>query len=204
MYIQKQISIVKNICKEELILEYEKQFFLNKEKFDLMKEDVRIMNFARGGLVHDGDVLQAIADKKVASFVTDFPTAELVGQEGVICIPHLGASTPESEDNCAVMAVDQLKDYLENGNIKNSVNFPEAQLARNGGKRITITNKNVPKMVVQITNVLAEQEINISAIINKNRGDLAYNIIDVDSDVDASLIEKIEAIEGILSVRYIS
>ena len=123
--------------------------FLDKEKFGLMRDDVRIMNFARGGLVNDDDLLQAIADKKVASYVTDFPNEKLAGNDNVVCIPHLGASTPESEDNCAVMAVEQLKDFLENGNIRNSVNFPKAYLSRNGGHRLTISNRNIPKWLVR-------------------------------------------------------
>jgi D-3-phosphoglycerate dehydrogenase len=154
-------------------------------------------------LVNDQDLLQAISDKKVAAYVTDFPNEVLLGKENVICIPHLGASTPESEENCAVMAVEQLIDFLENGNIINSVNFPKAYLPRSSGKRLTITNKNIPKMVLQITNVLAEGEINIAEMLNKHRDNIAYNIIDVDSPIDASLIEKIKQIDGVLSVRYI-
>ncbi len=182
----------------------ETKYFLSKEKFNNMKTGMRILNFSRGPLVHDDDLLDAMQQNIVASYVTDFPNEKLVHQKGVICLPHLGASTPESEDNCAMMAIEQMKAFLEHGNIRNSVNFPEAHLARSGTRRLTITNRNVPKMVHQITNVLADTNINISDMLNKHRGGIAYNIIDVDSDVDPSLLKKIEAIDGVLAVRYLN
>ncbi len=177
--------------------------FINKDKFAVMKDGVRIMNFARGGLVDKTDMIAALDSGKVACFVTDFPDNDLVGHDKIIPIPHLGASTPESETNCAVMAVDQMKDFLINGNIKNSVNFPAADMPRNGGARLIIANKNIPKMVGQITSVLADESINIADMLNKHRDDLAYNIIDLDGDVTEQQIDKIKSIEGIIMVRLL-
>lgn len=177
--------------------------FLNKSKFQIMKDGVKIVNFARGGLVHKNDLFDALNTGKVSCFVTDFPDEDFIRHDKVIPIPHLGASTPESETNCAVMAVDQLKDFLENGNIRNSVNFPPADMPKNGGSRLIIANKNIPKMVGQITSVLADESINISDMLNKHRDDLAYNIIDLDGKVAPAQIEKIKSIEGIIMVRLI-
>ncbi|MFC1591568.1 phosphoglycerate dehydrogenase [Thermodesulfobacteriota bacterium] len=177
--------------------------FINKEKFSIMRQGVRILNFARGGLVNDQDLIEAVEKGIVSAYVTDFPTEELLSLDAVIPIPHLGASTPESEENCAVMAVNQLRDYLENGNICNSVNFPECRLAPSGVKRILIANKNVPNMIGQITPILAQANLNIADMLNKSRGDYAYNIIDVDSDPEASVIEKLQAVEGIIMVRVL-
>lgn len=177
--------------------------FINKSKFDIMKEGVRIMNFARGGLVNKEDLFKAFESGKVASFVTDFPDEELLKHDQVIGIPHLGASTPESEANCARMAVDQLRDFLENGNIKNSVNFPNAGMPRNGGYRLIIANKNIPKMVGNITSVLADENINIADMLNRHRGDIAYNIIDIDGEISEEQIQKIRDIEGIIMARLL-
>ena len=177
--------------------------FINKDKFATMKDGVRIMNFARGGLVHKQDMIDALNSGKVACFVTDFPDNDLIGHENIIPVPHLGASTPESETNCAVMAVDQIKDYLVNGNIKNSVNFPSADMPRNGGARLIIANKNIPKMVGQITSVLADESVNIADMLNKHRDDLAYNIIDLDDSVSEQQINKIKSIEGIIMARLL-
>ena len=177
--------------------------FINKDKFAIMKDGVRIMNFARGGLVNVPDLFEAFDSGKVETFVTDFPDEELLKHDKVIGIPHLGASTPESESNCAVMAVDQVSDFLENGNIKNSVNFPNTSMPRNGGNRLIIANKNIPRMVGNITTVLADENINIADMLNKNRGDIAYNIIDVDGDISEAQIQKIRDIEGIIMVRLL-
>lgn len=176
---------------------------INKSKFNIMKDGVRIMNFSRGGLLNKPDLFDAFESGKVAGFVTDFPTEELLKHDKVIAIPHLGASTPESELNCAVMAVDQVRDYLENGNIKNSVNFPDTSMPRNGRFRLIIANKNIPKMVGNITGVLSDQNINIADMINKHRGDIAYNIIDIDGEISEEQIGKIRGIEGIIMVRLI-
>lgn len=176
----------------------------NAEKFSMMKKGIKIINFARAGLVNNDDLCKALASGKVASYVTDFPEAELLGVKGVVPIPHLGASTAESEENCAVMAVEQIKDFLENGNIVNSVNFPTCIVGKNErAKRIIIANKNVPNMIGEITSLLAKHSINIYDMLNKSKGDIAYNIIDVDGEVGEVLIAELEAIAGIIMVRII-
>ena len=177
--------------------------FINSSKFDIMKDGVRILNFARGGLVDTKDLFAAFESGKVTSFITDFPDEELLKHDKVIGIPHLGASTPESESNCAVMAVDQVRDFMENGNIKNSVNFPNSGMPRNGANRLIIANKNIPKMVGNITSVLADEDINISDMLNKHRGDIAYNIIDIDGEITIDQIQKIRNIEGVIMVRLL-
>jgi D-3-phosphoglycerate dehydrogenase len=176
---------------------------IDKSKFKMMKDGVRLLNFARGGLIHESDLFEALENGKVASLVTDFPNESMLRHEKIIGIPHLGASTPESESNCAVMAVNQVKDYLENGNIKNSVNFPEADMPRNGSSRLCIVNKNIPKMVGQITTVLANENINIEEMLNRHHEGLAYNIIDVNQEVTEDQIKKIKSIEGVIRVRTI-
>ena len=178
--------------------------YINKEKFAMMKDGVKILNFARGGLVDNNDLKAAIDSGKVSNYVTDFPDEDTLKMEKVISIPHLGASTKESETNCALMAVDQVKDFLENGNIKNSVNFPEASMERNGGCRILIANKNIPNMVSQISAVLAAESINIDNMLNKKREGIAYNIIDVaQTEINDSLKDKLLSIEGVFMVRII-
>jgi D-3-phosphoglycerate dehydrogenase len=179
------------------------QGYIDASKFRVMKDGVRILNFARGGLVNASDLFNAFEQGKVSCFVTDFPDENLLKHPKVIGIPHLGASTPESESNCAVMAVNQVRDFLENGNIKNSVNFPEATMARNGGFRLIIANRNIPKMVGKITAVLADQDINISDMLNKHRDNLAYNIIDLDDEILPEQLEHIKNIEGIIMVRLL-
>ncbi len=176
---------------------------IDKSKFKMMKDGVRIMNFARGGLIHEADLIEALDSGKVSRLVTDFPNENMLKHEKIIGIPHLGASTPESESNCAVMAVNQVREYLENGNIKNSVNFPEAEMPRNGSCRLCIVNQNIPKMVGQITTVLANEDINIEEMLNRHHQGLAYNIIDVDQSVTEDQITKIKSIEGVIRVRAI-
>jgi D-3-phosphoglycerate dehydrogenase len=178
---------------------------LNKTKFKLMKKGVKLLNFARGGLVNNADLKEALAEGVVSYYVTDFPEEDLIKIDNVICIPHLGASTEEAEENCAEMAARQVMDYLETGNIKNSVNFPDCRLDFNGNgtTRLAITNKNVPNIIAQISSALAEDKINISEYFNKHRNDVAYNLIDTDSDISESVIKKLKAIEGIISVRKI-
>jgi D-3-phosphoglycerate dehydrogenase / 2-oxoglutarate reductase len=176
---------------------------INKDKFALMKKGVRILNFARGGLVNNEDLKWAIKEGIVAAYVTDFPDEELLKMDNVIPIPHLGASTPEAEDNCAKMAVAQVKNFLEFGNIKNSVNFPDCEMEPAGRTRITIGNNNVPNMVGQITTVLAAEKINIADLLNKSKGELAYNIIDIDGAVTDGAIAKLKAIKGVIMVRVI-
>jgi D-3-phosphoglycerate dehydrogenase len=178
--------------------------YINKEKFGMMKDGVKILNFARGGLIDNNDLKEAIATGKVSNYVTDFPDEECLKMDNVISIPHLGASTKESETNCAIMAVNQIKDFLDNGNIKNSVNFPNAEMELHNEARILIANRNIPNMVSQISTVLATEGINIDNMLNKKRGEIAYNIIDVDTkSVDESIKEKLMAIEGIFMVRII-
>ncbi len=177
---------------------------LNKEKFNMMKDGIKIINFSRGGLVNDDDMIEALKSAKVSTYVTDFPESKLLNIEGIIPIPHLGASTKESEDNCAVMAVNQVKDYLENGNIKNSVNFPNCDLPKTEeGKRVTISNKNVPNMIGKISSLLADNNINIFDMLNKSKGDFAYSIIDIDGDISEVVINKLQEIDGIITVRVL-
>jgi D-3-phosphoglycerate dehydrogenase len=179
--------------------------YINKEKFGMMKDGVKILNFARGGLVDNADLKVAIEEGKVGCYITDFPDEECIKMDKVISIPHLGASTKESETNCAIMAVNQVRDYLENGNIVNSVNFPAAGMERNGGSRLLIANRNVPNMVSQISTVLASEGLNIDNMLNKKRDDIAYNIIDVDaSHVEDLLSQKLLTIDGIFMVRIIN
>jgi len=176
---------------------------INAERFESMKNNVRILNFARGGLVNNRALLEAIEAGKVGAYVTDFPDEELLGNDKIIPLPHLGASTPEAEENCAVMAVQQVKDYLHFGNLTNSVNFPNCSMPMVSPTRLIVANRNVPNMVGQITTVLAGTDINITDMINKSKGDLAYNIIDVDTDVTEGDIEKLKQIEGIIMTRVI-
>jgi D-3-phosphoglycerate dehydrogenase / 2-oxoglutarate reductase len=176
---------------------------LNKDKFGLMKKGVRILNFARGGLVNNEDLKEAIKDGTVSAYVTDFPDEDLLKLDSVISIPHLGASTPEAEDNCAVMAVTQARNFLEYGNIKNSVNFPDCEMEPSGKTRVLVGNRNVPNMVGQITSLLAQEKINIADMLNKSKGDLAYNIIDIDGAVPESALQKLRAVEGIIMVRVL-
>ena len=181
--------------------------FINAEKLKIMKNGVRILNFARGGLVNNADMIKAVADGKVACYVSDFADEEMLKTENVICLPHLGASTPEAEDNCATMAVNQLIDFLENGNIVNSVNFPKCRIdgpIPKDGVRLCIANKNVPNMIGQITGVLAGASLNIESMTNQNRADVAYNLIDVNSAVDESVVSKLKAIDGVITVRAIA
>ena len=176
---------------------------LNRDKFALMKKGVRIVNLARGGLVKNADLLEALKAGAVGCYVTDFPDDDLLDVPNVIPIPHLGASTPEAEDNCAIMAVEQVRDFLERGNVKNSVNFPACALPVMGRNRIVVANANVPNMVGQITTVLAADKINIVNMMNKSAGELAYNIIDIDGDVAEAQVEKLRKIEGVITARLI-
>ncbi len=177
---------------------------INEKRFSLMKEGVCLLNFSRDQIVSETDVLKALDSGKVRKYVTDFPSEIMLCNEKVICIPHLGASTKESEDNCARMAVDQLMDYLENGNITNSVNFPSCTLGIGTSQaRICVLNKNVPAMLGKITGILADMNINISDLNNRSKGDLAYTLIDVDSEVDETELKKALKVNGIISVRVI-
>ena len=176
---------------------------INTESIAKMKDGVRILNFARGGLVDNSAIKSALESGKVAAYVTDFPTEEVLDVDGVIAIPHLGASTPESEDNCASMAANELIDYIENGNIVNSVNLPEVTMPRSGEHRVCVIHKNIPNMITTITGIIAEDGVNIENMVNKSRGDYAYTMLDIgDSDTDAVAAE-IESIAGVIRVRVI-
>ncbi len=176
---------------------------INAERIARMKDHAVIMNFARGGIVDDTAVLEALDSGKLYAYINDFPTNENKSHPKVVCLPHLGASTAEAEDNCAIMVANQVKDYLENGNITNSVNFPEMKMPRAAGSRICVANSNVPNMVGQITSLLADAGINIGDMMNKSRNEVAYNLLDVEGAVDEAVVEKIRAIEGVLSVRVV-
>jgi len=173
------------------------------ERFMLMKKGMRVLNFARGGLVNNQDMKKALADGTVAAYVTDFPEDDLLDLPGVIPVPHLGASTPESEENCARMAVAQTRDYLEHGNIKNSVNFPDCDMPWSGKRRLIVANRNVPNMVGQITTVLAAAKININDMLNRSKGDFAYNIIDVDNEIGEDTVKKLAGISGVIMTRVV-
>lgn len=176
---------------------------LNAERLALMPDNAVILNFARGGIVDDEAVLQGIKDGKVYAYVTDFPTNKLRKAERVITLPHLGASTEEAEENCAVMVADQVRDYLENGNVVNSVNFPTVNLPRSGVHRLAVVNENRPDMVSQISHVLGGGNVNIVHMVNESKGEMAYTLLDTDSTLDDNVVEKVKAIKGVLAVRVI-
>jgi len=177
--------------------------FINDEAIAQMKQGVRILNFARGELVDNAAMLTALHNGRVAAYVCDFPAEELIGESGVVTLPHLGASTPESEENCAVMAADELKDYLLNGNIRNSVNLPGVELPRVGGSRICVLHKNVPGMLSGITGAASEAGLNIENLVNKSRKDVAYTMLDVSGNVGGGVISRLRGLEGCIRVRII-
>lgn len=177
--------------------------FINKEALAAMKNGVRIINLARAELVDPDAMKAAIADGKVASYVVDFPTPELIGTERVISIPHLGASTAESEDNCAVMAAKELVDFLENGNITNSVNFPTVTVPKSGGARICLAHKNIPAVLSQITTLLAKEGINIENLGNGSKGEYAYTIVDTNCAISDATTDALRAVDGMIRVRVI-
>lgn len=168
-----------------------------------MKDGVRIINLARGELVNDGDMIAALKAGKAARYVTDFPNNQNALAEGVVAIPHLGASTPESEENCAVMAANQLRDFLENGNIKNSVNFPNVVMERSGVQRLCVIHRNVPAVIAQITTQLGADGVNVENMTNKSKGEYAYTMVDVGSPVGEKIIEHIRRVPGVIRMRVI-
>lgn len=177
---------------------------INKDAFALMKDGVKVLNFARDTLVNDEDMKEALASGKVAKYVTDFPNPAIAGVDNVITLPHLGASTEESEDNCAIMAVKEIMDYMEHGNIKNSVNYPACDMGVcDSAARIAINHKNIPNMITQFTKVFADQNINVTNMISKSRGDWAYSMLDLDGVPATELIEVLNAIAGVVKVRVI-
>ncbi len=176
------------------------KYMINKDSIGLMKDNVRIINCARGELVNNADIISACESGKVAKYVTDFPCGELIGKKNIIAVPHLGASTPEAEDNCAIMAANELKDYLENGNIVNSVNFPRLSVAKSNNDRLTIAYKNNDNMVSEITKQLAD---NIANIATANRGNVGYMIIDLKKSIESKKLDEIQKLAGVLKVRVI-
>ncbi len=176
---------------------------INKETLAMMKDGVRIINLARADLVNAADIIEALESGKVASYVTDFPTNELIGKKGVVAIPHLGASTEESEDNCAVMAARQLVDFLELGNITNSVNFPNVSIPHTGDYRICIFHRNIPAILSGISTIISNASINIENMVNRSRGDYAYTLMEIKGEVPEACIKAIEAGSGILRVNVI-
>lgn len=175
----------------------------NSEAFAKMKKGARLLNFSRGELVDETDVIAALNNGDLAAYISDFASEKLLQTENVICMPHLGASTPESEENCAVMAANEIKDFLENGNIKNSVNFPNCDMGKVQGARITVLHKNVPSMIKNITDVFATKGVNISNMLNKSKGDNAYTMIDIETRCDNALIDEIQAMADVIKVTLL-
>jgi D-3-phosphoglycerate dehydrogenase len=176
---------------------------INAQRIGAMRPDAVLLNFAREGVVDNAAVIEALDANKLQAYICDFPANALKGHVKVVALPHLGASTEEAEENCAVMVAEQLTDYLENGNILNSVNFPNVSMPRESAYRIAIANANVPNMVGQISSVLAAAGLNIHNMVNKSKGDMAYTLVDVDSAVTAAVRQQIAAIAGVLVVRYL-
>ena len=176
---------------------------INAERLTLLRANSILLNFSRDGIVDNAAVLAALAAKRLKSYVCDFPALALIGKPGVIALPHLGASTREAEDNCAIMVVDQLRDHLEHGNVQNAVNFPDVVMTREAEFRVGIANSNVPNMLGQISTAMADAGLNIHNMLNKSKGEMAYTLVDVDSAVPAQVVEKIGAIKGVLAVRYL-
>lgn len=174
---------------------------INAESIAKMKDGVRILNFARGGLVNTDDMIAALGKGKVASYVTDFADDALLGVPGVVAMPHLGASTPESEDNCAHMAAFELSEYLESGNIKNSVNLPNAEMPLNASHRLTIIHKNVPNVINKVTGLFTD--FNISDFMNRSKGDIAYTIVDTDAELTDEMVDTIKNMEGVIRIRVV-
>jgi D-3-phosphoglycerate dehydrogenase len=174
---------------------------INAERLKLIKDNAVILNFSRNGVVDDEAVVAAIDAGKVYSYVCDFPSNLLKNHPRVVTLPHLGASTQQAEDNCAIMVAEEVRDYLEHGNVRNSVNFPEMQMPRNGANRIAVVNENVPNMLGQISTCIAEAGLNILDMLNKSRNELAYTLVDVDSDVPPDCLKQLAGIKGVLNVR---
>ncbi len=176
---------------------------INAQRLGVMRSGAVLLNFAREGVVDNAAVIEALDANKLHAYICDFPANALKGHARVVALPHLGASTEEAEENCAVMVAEQLTDYLENGNILNSVNFPNVGMARESGFRLAIANANVPNMVGQISSLLAAAGLNIHNMVNKSKGDIAYTLVDVDSDVTDAVIGQLSSIAGVLAVRYL-
>ena len=178
--------------------------FINAEAISKMKGQVRVLNLARGGLVNDDDMIEALESGRVARYITDFPDDKIAPVKNVIAFPHLGASTPESEENCARMAADQLKDYLINGNIKNSVNLPNVSQEWSGISRVCLIHKNIPAMLTRITSILADEGVNVENMTNKSRKDYAYTMVDLNSRIKDTVADELRAIPGMIRVRVLN
>jgi D-3-phosphoglycerate dehydrogenase len=176
---------------------------IDAKRVAAMHNGTVLLNFAREGLIDEDAVLEGLASKKIKWYVCDFPTKKLKAHARVIAFPHLGASTEEAEENCACMVVDQVRDFLENGNIRNAVNLPDVVMAREAQHRVGIVNANVPNMLGQISTTMANAKLNIHNMLNKSKGDLAYTLVDVDSAIGPAVVKKLASIEGVLSVRAI-
>lgn len=176
---------------------------INADNLNQLHHHAVLLNFSREGVVDEAAVLGALEDGKLGRYVCDFPSAAINGHPGVIALPHLGASTREAEDNCAVMVIDQLREYLEHGNVQNAVNFPDVAMPRESRYRVAVANANVPNMLGQISTTMAEYGLNIHNMLNKSRGDMAYTLVDVDSAVPLAAIDTLRKIEGVLAVRYL-
>jgi D-3-phosphoglycerate dehydrogenase len=176
---------------------------VNGRNIEHMKQGAVLLNFSREGVVDDAAVLKGLGSRRLKCYVTDFPSAALVGRPGVVALPHLGASTREAEDNCAVMVVDQVREYLEHGSMANAVNFPDAAMARESPYRLAIANANVPNMLARISHAMGSRKINIHNMLNKSKGEMAYTLVDVDSPVPDAALEELRAIRGVLAVRYL-
>jgi D-3-phosphoglycerate dehydrogenase len=176
---------------------------ISAQRLALLKADAIVLNFSRDGIVDDVAIVQALATKQLRAYVCDFPSARLAGQAGVVAFPHLGASTREAEDNCAVMVADQIRAYLEHGNIRNAVNFPDVSMQRESPFRLCVANANVPNMLGQISTALADAGLNIHNMLNKSKGDMAYTLVDIDSAATETVIARLAAIAGVLGVRYL-
>ena len=177
--------------------------FINAQSISIMKDGVAILNFARGELVNNADIVEAVKSGKVARYVTDFANNDILGVENIICTPHLGASTPEAEDNCAIAVARQMMDFIENGNVTNSVNLPTIKVPRLGAVRLTVFHKNMPNMLNPISAIISEQGLNISNFVSQAKGNYAYTILDIDDKIDQEHIDKICAIENVIKVRVL-
>jgi D-3-phosphoglycerate dehydrogenase len=176
---------------------------INGKNIELFKGGAVLLNFSREGIVAEDAVLKGLKSHHLKWYVTDFPTGDLLGHPGVIALPHLGASTREAEDNCAVMVADQVRDYLEHGNLQNAVNFPDASMPREAPYRVAIANANVPDMLGRISHVLGRRKINIHNMLNKSKGEMAYTLVDADSPVPAEAVTELSGLNGVLAVRYL-
>ena len=210
--LDRHVHVVKDIAELYKVSDYitihvpymdETRHTIDAEALAAMKDGVRVINLARGELVDDDAMIAALESGKAACYVTDFPNNKITLAKHVVAIPHLGASSPESEENCAVMAAQELRDYLENGNIKNSVNFPNVEMERTGVQRLCVIHRNIPAMLANITRQLSEDGVNVPNMTNKSKGDYAYTIVDVDSPVTDEAIADLKAIPGIIRMRLI-